>query len=86
MIQLPPDGLDEETEGAWLDHVAEHVAEFHRNAYAVVLIDDGRCRERLTARLAALGVAPLPEADGTAESLRTHGAASASAPVSAPKI
>ena len=86
MIQLPPDGLDEETEGAWLDHVAEHVAEFHRNAYAVVLIDDGGRRDRLTARLAALGVPPLPEADATAESLRTHGAASASAPVSAPKI
>jgi len=86
VIQLPPAGLEEETDGAWLDHVAEQVAEFRRNAYAVVLIDDGRCRERLTARLDALGVAPLPEAGGTPESLRAHGAPSASTRASAPEI
>ena len=72
VIQLPPDGLDEETFGAWLEQVAEHVCEFRRNGYAVVLIDDGRCREQLTVRLAALEVPPLPEAAGTRESLRVE--------------
>jgi hypothetical protein len=40
-IQLPPPSLDAETVAAWLEHVGEHVAEFRRNGYAVVLLDDG---------------------------------------------
>ena len=40
-IQLPPRSLDAETVAAWLEHVGEHVAEFRRNGYAVVLLDDG---------------------------------------------
>ena len=84
MIQLPPEGLDEETAGAWLEHVAEAVAEFFRNGYSLVVIDDGRCRERLTAQLAALGVPPLPEVDGTRESLRVESARGAPARTSVP--
>jgi hypothetical protein len=72
VIQLPPDGLDEETTDAWLEHVAEAVAEFRRNGYAVVLIDDGSWGERVERALAALGVPPLPTADGSRESLRQH--------------
>jgi hypothetical protein len=44
-IQLPPPSLDAETVAAWLEHVGEHVgehvAEFRRNGYAVILLDDG---------------------------------------------
>ncbi len=42
MIQLPPAGLDAETERLWLEQVNEHVAEFLRTGYEVVLADDGR--------------------------------------------
>ena len=83
VIQLPPDGLDEDTVGAWLEQVAEHVCEFLRNDYAVVLIDDGAWAERVAGALAALGVPPLPQAKGTRESLRQHevpGPSSASGP------
>ena len=41
VIQLPPNGLDEETTTAWLEQVDEHVAEFRRNKYALVVLDDG---------------------------------------------
>jgi hypothetical protein len=41
VIQLPPNGLDEETTAAWLEQVEEHVAEFKRNEYALVVLDDG---------------------------------------------
>jgi hypothetical protein len=41
VIQLPPAGLDGETRRAWLEQVAEHVAEFRRNDYEVVLAGDG---------------------------------------------
>jgi hypothetical protein len=40
-IQLPPRSLDAVTVAAWIEHVDEHVAEFRRNGYAVVLLDDG---------------------------------------------
>jgi hypothetical protein len=40
--------------------VAEHVAEFRRNGYEVVLAVDGFDPAALTAALAALGVPPLP--------------------------
>ena len=39
VIQLPPVELDDETSDAWLEQVAEHVAEFRRSGYAVVLVD-----------------------------------------------
>jgi hypothetical protein len=42
VIQLPPTGLDPETERLWLEQVSEHVAEFLRTGYEVVLADDGR--------------------------------------------
>ncbi len=48
------------------------MAEFSRNGYAVVLIDDGAWGERVDGALAALGVPPLPRAIGTEESLRRH--------------
>jgi hypothetical protein len=72
VIQLPPGGLGDEAESMWLEHVAEHVAEFLRNGYAVVLIDDGRLADGVDAALAELGVAPLPRLDGTRESLAAH--------------
>jgi hypothetical protein len=59
VIQLPPDELDAETTAAWLEQTAEHAAEFRRNGYEVVLVDDGAHTEELTAALAELGVAPL---------------------------
>ena len=41
IMQLPPGGLDADTTGAWLEQTAEHVAEFRRNDYEVVLAGDG---------------------------------------------
>jgi hypothetical protein len=61
VIQLPPDGLDAETTAAWLEQTAEHVAEFRRNDYEVVLVDDGAHTEELVAALAEVGVASLPQ-------------------------
>jgi hypothetical protein len=59
-IQLPPAGLDAEVTSAWLDQVAEHVAEFVRTGYEVVLVSDGVVDDELTGKLAELGVQPLP--------------------------
>ena len=59
IIQLPPAGLDPETIGAWLEQTAEHVAEFRRNDYDVVLVDDGLHSLELNDALSALGVPPL---------------------------
>jgi len=61
IIQLPPAGLDRETTAAWLEQTAEHVAEFVRNDYEVVLVDDGIHSAGLDTALAALGVEPLPQ-------------------------
>jgi hypothetical protein len=47
IIQLPPAGLDRETALAWLEQVAEHVAEFRRNDYEVVLAGDGLYADEL---------------------------------------
>jgi len=41
--------------------VAEHVAEFRRNDYEVVLVDDGRYAGELAAALVAFAVPPLPQ-------------------------
>ncbi|HEY1369641.1 MAG TPA: hypothetical protein VGF23_21120 [Gaiellaceae bacterium] len=60
-IQLPPAGLPGEVASEWLDQVAEHVAEFVRNDYEVVLADDGACADALRTKLAGLGVHELPE-------------------------
>ena len=49
VIQLPPAGLDRETALAWLEQVAEHVAEFRRNDYEVVLAGDGLFAQELEA-------------------------------------
>jgi hypothetical protein len=61
IIQLPPTDLDPETASAWLEQTAEQVAEFRRNEYEVVLVDDGAHTEQLERALAALGVPPLPQ-------------------------
>lgn len=61
VIQLPPAGLDRETVDLWLDQTAEHVAEFLRNDYDVVLADDGLHSAQLERACAALGVDPLPQ-------------------------
>jgi hypothetical protein len=55
VIQLPPAELDATTTAEWIEQVAEHVAEFRRTGYEVVLADDGRSAPALTAALAALG-------------------------------
>jgi hypothetical protein len=41
VIQLPPAGLPPEVATEWLEQVSEHVAEFARTGYEVVLADDG---------------------------------------------
>jgi hypothetical protein len=61
VIQLPPADLDSETVAAWLEQTAEHVAEFRRNEYEVVLADDGLYTPELEQALATLGVGPLPQ-------------------------
>jgi hypothetical protein len=61
IIQLPPAGLDADVASAWLEQTAEHVAEFARHGYELVLVDDGSSRSALEAALAELGVAPLPQ-------------------------
>ena len=58
-IQLPPAELDAETAAAWLEQVAEHVAEFVRNDYEVVLASDGSYDAEFRRALAPLGVGPL---------------------------
>jgi hypothetical protein len=59
VIQLPPAGLDDETAAIWLEQVAEHVAEFARNDYEVVLADDGEYGGRLHEALSGLRVGAL---------------------------
>ena len=61
MIQLPPAGLDGETVAAWLEQTAEHVAEFRRNEYEVVVADDGLYAAELERAFAMLDLAPLPQ-------------------------
>jgi hypothetical protein len=61
IIQLPPAELERDTVAAWLEQTAEHVAEFRRNDYEVLLVDDGLHMAGLVAALAALGVPPLPQ-------------------------
>ncbi len=61
IIQLPPAGLEPETVAAWLEQTAEHVAEFRRNDYEVVLANDGLFTTELAEALAALGVPALPQ-------------------------
>ena len=61
VIQLPPPDLDDETTLAWLEQTAEHVAEFVRTGYEVVLADDGVLTLQLELALEALGVPSLPQ-------------------------
>ena len=61
IIQLPPTDLDSETASAWLEQTAEHVAEFRRTGYEVVLADDGLHTAQLERALRAVGVAALPQ-------------------------
>jgi hypothetical protein len=61
VIQLPPAELDRDTVAAWLEQTAEHIAEFRRNDYEVVLADDGLYTAELEQALATLGVGPLPQ-------------------------
>jgi hypothetical protein len=67
-IQLPPAGLDVETAAAWLEQVAEHVAEFVRNDYAVVLLGDGSYQDEL----AALGLPSLAAGEEPSAFLRQY--------------
>jgi hypothetical protein len=61
VIQLPPRNLDAGTAAAWLEQVGEHVEEFRRNDYAVVLLGDGAFADELAAlELPTLGVGGEP--------------------------
>ena len=62
-IQLPPAELEPDVAAAWLEQVAEHVAEFIRNDYEVVLADDGAYDVELATALAALKIPQLPQYD-----------------------
>jgi hypothetical protein len=59
VIQLPPAGLDRDTASLWLEQVVEHVAEFARNDYEVVLADDGEYGGALHEALSGLAVGAL---------------------------
>lgn len=59
VVQLPPASLDARTVEAWLEQVAEHVAEFARTGYDVVLIDDGALAAELDEALRAAGTGPI---------------------------
>ena len=59
-MQLPPGDLDAETVERWLEQIAEHVAEFLRNDYVVVVLDDGAYADELGRAFSGLGVGPLP--------------------------
>ena len=58
-IQLPPADLEPDVASAWREQVAEHVAEFLRHDYEVVLADDGTNELELNEKLGGLGVEPL---------------------------
>jgi hypothetical protein len=60
-IQLPPASLPPEVRCEWLEQVAEHVAEFARSGYEVVLAGDGSDEEELQTKLSALGIGALPQ-------------------------
>jgi len=60
-IQLPPADLERDVAAAWLEQVAEHVAEFIRNDYEVVVADDGTYGVELNEALAALNIPQLPQ-------------------------
>ena len=55
-IQLPPEGLEPDVAAEWVEQVAEHVAEFVRNDYEVVLAGDAVHDAALVEALDALGV------------------------------
>lgn len=63
VMQLPPSEVSQETADAWIVQTAEQVAEYRRNGYEVVLLDDGSWAGPLTAALASHGIGPLPVAD-----------------------
>jgi hypothetical protein len=60
VMQLPPPGLDAGVTAEWLQQTAEQVAEYARNGYQLVLVDDGSWGDRLDEALALLGTRPLP--------------------------
>ena len=60
VMQLPPATLAPDTAAAWLEQTAEQIAEYRRNDYEVVLIDDGAWTAGLVGALERLGVESLP--------------------------
>jgi hypothetical protein len=83
-LQLPPAGLDPETASMWLEQVAEHVAEFVRNDYVVVALDDGTYGDELGQAFSGLGVGPLPRLRVPAEEADVRSFLRAHARVAAP--
>jgi hypothetical protein len=65
VIQLPPAGLPDDVATEWLEQVTEHIQEFVRTGYEVVLADDGSSEAGLAAlELPRYAVEPLPS-DGS---------------------
>ena len=62
VIQLPPGDLDADTAAAWLDQVAEHVAEFERTGYTLVHVSDGVYDDALADALRKVGAPALRKA------------------------
>lgn len=59
VMQLPPAGLAPATAAAWLEQMAEQIAEYERHGYEVVLLDDGTSGDELEQALARAGRRPL---------------------------
>lgn len=63
VMQLPAAGIADAVAEDWIEQTAEQVAEYRRNGYEVVVIDDGTSGEGLADALERLGVPPLPPFD-----------------------
>jgi hypothetical protein len=62
IIQLPPAGLPNDVAQEWLEQIAEHVTEFARTGYEVVLASDGVHDERLREELKTFEIEDLAPA------------------------
>lgn len=60
VMQLPAAGIATAVARDWIEQTAEQVAEYRRNGYEVVILDDGTQGDRLVLALERLGVPPLP--------------------------
>lgn len=54
IMQLPPGGLEPATAAAWVEQMAEQIAEYERHGYDIVVIDDGSGGDALAQAVARL--------------------------------